>query len=163
MRKDAKQFDFGDITSRLQLRKELRCNNFEWYLNNIYPELTLPSDDEERRRKKWSAVERDKYQPWHSRRRNYVDQFQLRLSNTTLCMQSAKDFKAKGSGLVLKTCLRGKAQLWYETDNSELVLAQLLCLQAGKAGPILYKCHEMGGDQEWQHKGAVSRKNVRKC
>lgn len=48
--------------------------------------------------------------------------------------------------------------MWYETDKSELVLAQLLCLQASKPSPYLYKCHESGGDQEWKHKGTVSKK-----
>lgn len=45
--------------------------------------------------------------------------------------------------------------MWYETDKHELVLAQLLCLQANKPSPFLHKCHEMGGDQEWKHTGQV--------
>lgn len=51
--------------------------------------------------------------------------------------------------------MQGKDQLWYETDKNELVLSQLFCLQAGKVNPILFKCHEMGGNQEWKHKGGV--------
>lgn len=78
-----------------------------------------------------------------------------RLSNTTFCIQSAKNYKTKGSSLTLRPCVKGKHQMWYETDKSELVLAQLLCLQAGKRSPIVFKCHEMGGNQEWKHKGAV--------
>ncbi|KAJ3654522.1 hypothetical protein Zmor_013705 [Zophobas morio] len=152
-RPDAKTIDYGDISSRIQLRKELKCYDFDWYLKNVYPELTLPTDNEERLKKKWSALENDKYQPWHSRKRNYVDQYQIKLANTSLCVQAAKDIKTKGSGLMLKNCVRTKNQLWYETDKNELVLGQLLCLQASKPHPILYKCHEMGGDQEWKHKG----------
>lgn len=154
-RKDAKNVDFGDITSRLQLRKELKCHDFDWYLKNIYPELTLPTDNEERLKKKWSAIEQDKYQPWHSRKRNYVGEYQIKLSDTELCAQSTKDVKIKGSKLILRPCKKTKRQMWYESDKNELVLAQLLCLQAGKSAPILYKCHEMGGDQEWRHKGGV--------
>ncbi|KAJ8961296.1 hypothetical protein NQ318_008982 [Aromia moschata] len=148
-RSDAKNIDYGDISSRLQLRKELKCHDFDWYLKNVYPELALPTDDEEHLKKKMP----DKFQPWHSRKRNYVAQYQIRLANTSLCVQSSKDTKTKGSSLILGVCAKNKRQMWYETDKNELVLAQLLCLQAGKSSPILYKCHEMGGNQEWKHKG----------
>nr|CAD7260065.1 unnamed protein product [Timema shepardi] len=47
-------------------------------------------------------------------------------------------------------------QMWFETDKSELVLAQLLCLDANDQFPRLSKCHEMGGSQEWRHQGEVS-------
>jgi polypeptide N-acetylgalactosaminyltransferase len=32
----------GDITSRLNLKKQLKCKSFGWYLKNIYPELQVP-------------------------------------------------------------------------------------------------------------------------
>lgn len=72
-----REYPFGDVTDRVALRNRLDCHNFNWYLNNIYPELVLPTDDKSRLQKKWKALERKQYQPWHSRKRNYVDQYQV--------------------------------------------------------------------------------------
>ena len=30
--------DFGDISSRVLIREKLKCHNFKWFLENIYPE-----------------------------------------------------------------------------------------------------------------------------
>lgn len=49
--------------------------------------------------------------------------------------------------------------MWYETDKNELVLGQMLCLEGNEKRPKLGKCHEMGGNQEWRHKGTVSAEN----
>uniref|UniRef100_A0A8C4QAW9 Polypeptide N-acetylgalactosaminyltransferase n=1 Tax=Eptatretus burgeri TaxID=7764 RepID=A0A8C4QAW9_EPTBU len=34
--------EFGDISSRLNLRAKLQCKNFTWFLNNVYPEMFVP-------------------------------------------------------------------------------------------------------------------------
>lgn len=32
------------MTERLQLREQLGCKSFKWFLDNIYPELPIPED-----------------------------------------------------------------------------------------------------------------------
>lgn len=155
----ARFFDYGDITERIQLREKLKCSNFTWYMHNVYPELDLPGEH-----KKASKGSKYVFQPWHSRKRKYTGSFLMRLSGTNLCAAvvgpKVNGFYKKGSTINLQTCMKSKNQIWYETEKSEIILDKLLCLEASLSSnyayPVVGKCHEMLGDQQWKHTSSDS-------
>ncbi len=44
-RPDIRKRDYGDISTRVELRKKLKCRSFQWYLDNVYPEIPLPNEN----------------------------------------------------------------------------------------------------------------------
>ena len=38
----ARNMEYGDISKRVELRKNLGCKSFKWYIENVYPDVQMP-------------------------------------------------------------------------------------------------------------------------
>jgi len=157
IRPDAKNVSYGEIGPRKRLRQLLKCQSFEWYLKNVYPELKLPGQEKkissnalEKIQKKMNYGSRRTYK----KKRSYRGTYQIQASGTNLCLQSEKESTTKGSNLLLADCSQIKKQMWSVSERGEFVLANNLCMESPESTshkPHLSKCHEMGGLQEWKY------------
>ncbi|XP_067420917.1 polypeptide N-acetylgalactosaminyltransferase 14 isoform X2 [Emydura macquarii macquarii] len=126
---------YGDIQSRLELRKSLKCLSFKWYLENVYPELRIP--------------EESLYQSGMIRQRQR-------------CLESQKSEGQEFPVLSLNPCISSKgvaavAQEWAYTYNHQ-VRQQQLCLSVHTLFPgsqvLLSPCKEGDGKQRWGKVGS---------
>ena len=44
-RPDIRRRPYGNVSSRVALREKLGCKSFQWYLSNVYSELSLPNEN----------------------------------------------------------------------------------------------------------------------
>jgi len=40
--RDRKAINIGNLTDQIELRKKLKCKSFQWYLDNVYPDMKPP-------------------------------------------------------------------------------------------------------------------------
>ncbi|XP_067001141.1 putative polypeptide N-acetylgalactosaminyltransferase 9 isoform X2 [Anabrus simplex] len=119
--------DFGDVSSRKELRKKLGCKSFKWYLDNIYPELFIPGE----------AVAKGEV-------RN------LGFGGKT-CLDSPARKADLHKAVGLYPCHRqGGNQYWMLSKIGEIRRDEA-CLDYSGEDVILYPCHGSKGNQFWQY------------
>ena len=75
MRPDARHVTYGDVGPRQRLRRLMKCQTFDWYLQNVYPELSIPGKEDNKTSKKETN---NKIQPrLKYNRKNYIATYQV--------------------------------------------------------------------------------------
>lgn len=117
--------DFGDISGRKQLREELGCKSFKWYLDNIFPELFIPGDA--------------------------VASGEIRNLWSNQCVDSAAGPNDLHKPVGLWPChLQGGNQFWLFSKTGEIRRDEA-CLDYAGTDVILYPCHGAKGNQYWEY------------
>ncbi|XP_025410647.1 putative polypeptide N-acetylgalactosaminyltransferase 9 isoform X2 [Sipha flava] len=129
--------DYGDITSRKELRRKLKCKSFKWYLENIYPELFIPGDA--------------------------VASGEIKNVVSNMCVDSKGD---TNTPVDLWEChQQGGNQYWMLSKIGEIRRDES-CLDYAGLDVILYPCHGSKGNQYWSydpHSKQLRHGSSRKC
>nr|CAD2156905.1 unnamed protein product [Meloidogyne enterolobii] len=160
--------DFGDISSRKQLREKLQCKTFKWYLDNIFPELfilvkLLPKERfirnaaiENNARCLDCAIgrhEKDKpinLWPCHNQGGNQC-LGRWWGNPPQSCVDSAVGEDAGDKPVVPYPCHeQGGNQYWMLSKDGEIRRDESCIDYAGK-DVIIFPCHSMKGNQEWRY------------
>ncbi|XP_008578746.1 PREDICTED: polypeptide N-acetylgalactosaminyltransferase 14 [Galeopterus variegatus] len=126
---------FGNIESRSDLRVNLHCESFKWYLENVYPELRIPKDSSIR---KGNIRQRKK------------------------CLESQKSKNQEIANLKLSPCVKvngreAKSQVWAYTYTQQ-ILQEEMCLSVVTLFPgapvVLIPCKNGDDRQQWTKTGS---------
>ncbi|XP_023709532.1 putative polypeptide N-acetylgalactosaminyltransferase 9 isoform X3 [Cryptotermes secundus] len=117
--------DYGNVSSRKELRKKLGCKPFKWYLDNIYPELFIPGE---------AVASGEIGNEWAGQ-----------------CVDSACKPDDLHKPVGLWPCHKqGGNQYWMLSKSGEIRRDET-CLDYAGQEVILYPCHGSKGNQFWQY------------
>lgn len=131
----------GDLSWGHEIQKRLQCKKFDWFLENVYPELFIPGD------------------PKHTKAVGAV-----RNPATNACLDTLGVGLTDGAKIGAHTChpdvLETGTQTFYLTAHDEIRLATLdfgKCIDRANSntGLAIYGCHGAGGNQKfyWDSNG----------
>ncbi|XP_021004562.1 polypeptide N-acetylgalactosaminyltransferase 13 [Parasteatoda tepidariorum] len=136
----AKKVAAGNVTERRELRRNLQCKSFRWYLENIYPESQMPLD--------------------------YYHLGEIKNELTNKCLDTYN--RKSGENVAVSPCHgMGGNQVFAYTKRKQ-IMSDDNCLDAASyRSPVkLVRCHGMGGNQQWEYdeeEKSIRHVNTRKC
>jgi len=122
--------DFGDVKGRKKLRNDLQCKSFQWFLDEVYPELFIPGE---------AVASGEARNEWSGQ-----------------CIDSPGKREDLHKAVGLWPCHnQGGNQYWMMSKQGEIRRDEA-CLDFAGTDVILYPCHGSKGNQYWQYNHAES-------
>ncbi|KAF3831054.1 hypothetical protein GH733_002292 [Mirounga leonina] len=147
---------FGSVATRIEQRKKMNCKSFRWYLDNVYPELTVPVKEV------LPGIIKQGVNCLESQGQDSAGNFLLGMG---ICRGSAKNPPAPqgkcltatstsstpGSLVLLQGCNpREGRQRWRRKASFIQHSVSGLCLEAKSAQLVTSKCQADAPAQQWQ-------------
>ncbi|RUS86465.1 hypothetical protein EGW08_005780 [Elysia chlorotica] len=132
--------DYGDVSARKELRKNLKCKSFKWYIEHVYPELFVPGES--------------------------IASGEVRSKAKPMCVDSPADHRNYHKTVKMWPCHnQGGNQFWMLSKSGEIRRDDGCLDYSGGDGVIIYPCHGQKGNQEWQYRedNALFHVNTQKC
>ena len=168
----ARHVSFGDISSRVGLRKQLNCHSFKWYIDNVYPDL-------DGRRSEITSLKAliqgdscldsmgrgvgsiPELYPCHFRggNQNWVHKETglIQQGSTNNCL--AADLNT--GQVLLQTCSHAPEQHWAHISNMHTLRPAShpdMCLDSAVGGSLgLEYCHQSSASQKWKLSASPTR------
>ncbi|XP_060601725.1 polypeptide N-acetylgalactosaminyltransferase 2-like [Ruditapes philippinarum] len=159
----ARMLNLGSVMERKSLRKNLKCKNFKWYLDNVYKELRLPLTDEilfgNIRQDdlcvdieighvpaiaKLSECNNDRgTQDWSFKKKGEI-------SNGGMCLTA--DTIGTHGYVMIHFCTKEDSQKWRYLNGQIYREGTSQCLDSHKAdvGLVISQCEELFSSQKWK-------------
>ena len=124
--------DYGDVSSRREIRKKLKCHDFKWFLDNVYPEKFI--------------LDENVHAYGEVRNRN---------GNTLICLDTLGKNERGSIELGVYFCQSGasESQFFSLSNNDELRREDFCCHGSKTDGSIIMMSDCSGNSNEkWTHK-----------
>lgn len=163
---EMKDLSAGDLSARLQLKNNLQCKNFTWFIDNVWPELFIYNRDV----KAWGSLQ-NMHDPRCLDNHQYLFQAPERLffeschfklatqgfslTNDNLLRTSLQCVVLKenkeGSRPMLEDCIIGPRDKWTHVKNGYIKHERTgLCLDVDPAGVVAMTCTPGSKSQQWK-------------
>lgn len=163
---EMKDLNPGDLSARLQLKNNLHCKNFTWFIDNVWPELFIYN----RNVKAWGSLQ-NVHDPRCLDNHQYLFQAPERLffeschfklatqgfslTNDNLLRTSLQCVVLKenkeGSRPMLEDCIIGPRDKWTHVKNGYIKHERTgLCLDVDQAGVVAMTCTPGSKSQQWK-------------